>query len=111
MQIAEDLKTILKVFNKNIFKVNSMKTSLSDTDQKVEKVLIDIIKQKSISERLKQMEYLTSLVVHLSKRAIARNNIGKDKLELDLLFVELHYGEELSNKVHRHLIKISYEKE
>ncbi len=87
-----------------------MKTLLSDTDQKVEKVLIDIIRQKSISERLRQMEYLTSLVMHLSKRAIARNNIGKDKLELDLLFVKLHYGEELSNKVHRHLIKISHGK-
>ncbi len=65
-----------------------MKTLLSDTDQKVEKVLIDIIRQKSISERLTQMEYLTSLVMHLSKRAIARNNIGKDRLELDLLFVQ-----------------------
>ena len=87
-----------------------MKAILSDTDQKVEKVLINIIKQKSIPEKLKQMENLTSLVMRLSKRAIARNNIGKNKLELDLLFVKLHYGEELSNNVRKHLIKISYEK-
>jgi len=91
--------------------MNTMKPLLSDTDKKVEKILIDIIKQKSIPERLKQMGNLTSLVMQLSKRAIARNNIKKDKLELNMLFVKLHYGEELSNNVRRHLIKISYEKE
>ena len=88
-----------------------MQSLISDTDSKVEDVLINIIKQKSITERLQQMEYLSSLVMNLSKRAIARNNIGKNKLALDLLFVELHYGKELSNKVHHHLIKIYNEKE
>ena len=84
-----------------------MRTLLSDTNPKVEKALINLIRQKSIPERLTQMENLTSLVMQLSKRAIARNNRGKDKRELDLIFVKLHYGEELSNKVRQHLKKIS----
>lgn len=88
-----------------------MRTLLSDTNQKIEKVLIDLIRQKSIPARLKQMESLTSLVIQLSKRAIARSNIGMNKRGLDLLFVKFHYGEELSDKVHQHLIKISNEKE
>ncbi len=85
--------------------------ALSDTNPEAEKILIKLIRQKSIPERLAQMESLTSLVIQLSKRAIARNNINKGKRELDLLFLELHYGEELSNKVRQYFEKISNEKE
>ncbi len=80
---------------------------MQDTNPMVENVLINLIRQKSIPERLARMESLTSLVIQLSKRAIARNNIGKDKRELNLLFVKLHYGEELFKKVRQHLEKIS----
>lgn len=80
---------------------------MQDTNPKVEDVLINLIRQKSIPERLAQTESLTSLVIRLSKRAIARNNIGKDKRELDLLFIKLHYGEELAGKVRKYLKNIS----
>ena len=87
-----------------------MNPLLSDTNQKAEKVLIDLIRQKSTSERLRQMESISSLVMQLSKRAIARNNKGKIKQELDLLFVKINYGEELYEKVRNYLIKINNEK-
>lgn len=87
-----------------------MNPLLSDTNKKAGKVLIDLIRQRNISERLRQMQSLTSLIMRLSKRAIARNNEGKTKRELDLLFVKLNYGEELYEKVRDYLIKIDHEK-
>lgn len=87
-----------------------MKALLTNNDQKIEKILIKLIKGKSITERLKNVGALTSLVIRLSKRAIARSNTGKNKCELDLLFVKLHYGEELFEKVKLYLLKYSNEK-
>ncbi len=86
-----------------------MKPSLSDTDPKIEKVLIDLIKQKSIPERLKQTTSFSSLIINLSKRAIARRNVGKNKQELDLIFVNLHYGETLAEKVRLYLLNMPHE--
>ena len=82
-----------------------MKTKLSDTNPSAEEALINLIRKKSINERLSQVESLTSLVLQLSRRAITRANPGKNKRELDLLFIKYHYGEDLSDKVRRYLIR------
>lgn len=76
-----------------------MKTQSSDTNPKVEKKLIELIRQQSISQRLSRTKSLTTFTLNLSRRAIARANPLKSKLELDLLFVQHHYGSELADKV------------
>lgn len=76
-----------------------MRTQSSDTNPLFEKKLIELLWQQSISERLSRTKSLTTFTLNLSRRAIARANPKKNKLELDLLFVEYHYGTELANKV------------
>ncbi len=85
-----------------------MKNILSDTDPKIEKVLINLIRQKSVPQKLSVMASLCSLTINLSKRAIARNNPGKSKMELDLLFVKYNYGDDLYNNVRNYVSKIGY---
>ena len=38
-------------------------------------------------------------ILNLSKRAIYRANPGESKSELDLIFVRLHYGDDLADKL------------
>ena len=80
----------------------------SDTNPEAEKVLISLIRSKSIPERLSRLESLSSLTIRLSKRGIARANPDKSKKEIDLLFVRLHYGETLFNKLKQFLSDFSY---
>ena len=85
-----------------------MKLQSSDTNPEAEKVLISLIRSKSIRERLSRLESLSSLTIRLSKRGITRANPGKSKQELDLLFVKHHYGEILFNKLKQFLLKSTY---
>ncbi|MCH7770235.1 MAG: hypothetical protein IIA49_04355, partial [Bacteroidetes bacterium] len=85
-----------------------MRLQSSDTNPEAEKVLINLIRSKSIPERLSRLVSLSSLTIRLSKRGIARANPGKSKHELDLLFVKLHYGETLFKKLKQFLLKSSY---
>ncbi len=86
-----------------------MKKPLTDTNPKIEKILIDLIREKTVTERLTQFTALTSLTLGLSKRALSRRYPGKNQRELDLLFVEYHYGKDLSEKVKQYLLKLSNE--
>ena len=55
------------------------------------------------SERLRRSLELSSFAIALSKRAIKRANQDPTQKELDLLFVEYHYGSELAGKVRNRL--------
>ncbi len=87
-----------------------MKPLLSDTSPEAEKVLIDLIRSKSVPERLSRVFSMSSLAIRLSKRAIARRNPGLTKKELDLLFVKYHYGEDIYNRIKHYLLKSFDEK-
>lgn len=82
-----------------------MKTQSVDTNEKTEKVLISIIRKKSPSQKLSQVFSLSQMAIQLSKRAIRRANPNLDDNEIKLLFIELHYGKDLANKVRRHFNK------
>ena len=86
-----------------------MPTRTSDTNPKTEEILISLIRGKSISERLAQLASLTSLTLHLSKRAIKRANPKMNKRELDLLFIKYHHGENFCDKVNEYLLNSAYE--
>jgi hypothetical protein len=47
-------------------------------------------------EKVAQVGSLSALVIGLSRRAIARANPGLSPQELDVKFVELHYGKPLA---------------
>lgn len=73
--------------------------NMNDTNPKVESILIEMISKLTVSQRLAKTLSFSSAVLNLSKRAIYRANPGKSKSELDLIFVRLHYGNELADKL------------
>ena len=85
-----------------------MSVQSSDTNPEAEKVLINLIRSKSIPERLSRLGSLSSLTIRLSKRGITRANPDKSKKEIDLLFVKLHYGETLFINLKQFLSDFSY---
>jgi hypothetical protein len=76
-----------------------MPTHLTDTNPAAEEFQISLFRRASSSEKLALAFSLSETVIQLSKRAIARANPGMSKRELDIVFVELHYGKELAEKV------------
>lgn len=82
-----------------------MRPQSIDTNLAVEIKLIDMIRKLTTSQRMLKSFSLSSTVINLSKRAINRANPNKDKTELDLIFVKLHYGNELADKLKLYLQK------
>jgi hypothetical protein len=80
-----------------------MKTLSRDTHPKAEKVLIGLIRKASVAKRISRMHSLTRTMLRLSKRAIAKANPGLSEQELKMLFVKIHYGDELANRLHTYL--------
>jgi PP-loop superfamily ATP-utilizing enzyme len=78
---------------------------LSDTHPEAEKVQTELIRRMSVAERLARMRAWTRTLVHLSREGIARANPGLDERELDLLWVEHHYGPDLAAKLRAYLEK------
>ena len=61
--------------------------------------LLELLRRKSPSDKVAQVRALSQLVIGLSRRALERANPGKSQAEQDLLFIRLHYGEELARRV------------
>ena len=87
-----------------------MKTQSIDTDTNAEKVLISLLRKASISKKFYQVRSLSQMTIQLSKRAIARANENLNEEEVDLLFVNLHYGQRLAERVKDYIKRIHYEK-
>jgi len=75
----------------------------SDTHPEAERVQIDLLRRASTAERFALACSLTATAVSLARRAIARANPDFSPREVDLKFVELHYGKELASRVRRYL--------
>lgn len=87
-----------------------MKTPAIDTNPKTEAVLISLFRNATLAQKMSQVRSLTQTVIQLSKRAIARANKGIDAQEVDLLFVEFHYGKDLADRLRAYLGKTRHEK-
>ena len=68
-----------------------------------EAVLIELLRNATVAERVARMRSLTSMAIDLSRRAIARANPELSDEEVGLKFVELHYGKDLAGRVRRYL--------
>lgn len=80
-----------------------MITQSADTNPKVEKFQISLIRQASIAKRIARMRSLSQTVVQLSRRAIMRANPDLSEQELNLIFVSYHYGTELADRLRKYL--------
>jgi len=82
---------------------------LSDTHPDAEKVQIDLIRKASVAKRISMMRSLTSMLVKLSRRGIARLNPNFDSQEVNLLWVEINYGKPLAEELRIYLKKATHE--
>lgn len=87
-----------------------MKIQSIDTDPNAEKVLISLLRKASISKKFYQVRSLSQMTIQLSKRAIKRANENLNEEEVDLLFINLHYGQGLAERVKDYMRRIHYEK-
>ena len=74
-----------------------------DTAPQAEKVQIELIRQSSIARRISMVRSLSRTAMFLSRRAIWRANPSLNEREVDLLFVELHYGEDLAQRLRSYM--------
>ena len=76
---------------------------LSDTDEKIEKIQIDLIRQLSTSERVSRVRSLSQTVIRLSRRAIRQANPDLSEKELKYIFLAYHYGNEVAEKFKKYI--------
>lgn len=76
---------------------------LSDTDEKIEKIQIGLIRQLSIAERVSRLRSLSQTVINLSRRAIRRTNPELNEKELKFKFLAYHYGKEIAEQFKKYI--------
>jgi hypothetical protein len=86
-----------------------MSTQSIDTSPEAEKFLISLIRKASLKQKFRQIQSLSSFVRNLSMKAIQRANPDLSKVERDILFVQLHYGNDLAEKLREYLKRNHYE--
>lgn len=82
---------------------NNMKTQSPDTHPQAEEKLIELIRKQTPAQKMAQVSALTFTAMRLSKRAIARANKDLNEQEVNLLFIEYHYGKDLADRVRKYL--------
>lgn len=80
-----------------------MRTQSADTSVEAEKVQIDLLRKASPEKRLSLMCSLSETVRFLSKQAIQQKHPEWDQREVNIAFVEYHYGKELAENLRRYL--------
>ncbi len=78
---------------------------LSDTHPHVEKVLIELLRKATLSERVSRAFSMSAMVKDLSMRAVAKANPEYSQQEVKLKWAELHYGKDLADRVREYLRK------
>ncbi|MFH1920053.1 MAG: hypothetical protein ABIP48_09230 [Planctomycetota bacterium] len=75
----------------------------SDTSPEAERIQVELLRKASNAERFARMCSLTATAISLSRRAIARAHPDLTPEEVDLKFVELHYGSKLATDLRKYL--------
>ena len=70
--------------------------TLSDTDPRVERVQIELLRKATVAQRFGLARSLSQSVIELARRAIRRRGAHED---VRLVFIEQHYGAELAERV------------
>lgn len=83
-----------------------MKTQSEDTHPDVERVQIELLRKATVAHRFRLVRSLSQTAIQLAWRAIERANPGASRDELAVIFVTVHHGEELGNRLREHLAKL-----
>jgi hypothetical protein len=76
-----------------------------DTSPEAERVQVELLRSVPVSRRLHLACSLSAAIVSVARRALARADPGAGQAELDLRFVELHYGSALAAALRAELMK------
>ncbi len=87
-----------------------MKPQSIDTDVRVEKELLKTFRGMSSSERFYKAVHLTDFVMRQSKKAIADANPHLNELEQKIMFISVHYGEEIAERIRKYWVKKNEQK-
>ena len=82
-----------------------MTSFYEDTHPLVEKKHLELLKGLTTTEQLKKTLEMTSWLLWLSKKAIAKANPLWSPQTIDLFFVKNYYGEKLAQRLERYLEK------
>jgi hypothetical protein len=69
----------------------------TDTTADAERVQVELLRRAPVARRLRVALQLSATVAAAARRALARARPQASRRELDLWFVELHYGAELAD--------------
>ena len=76
-------------------------SALNDTTPEAERFQVALMRKMKPAERVARMRALSSLVIGFSRQAIAKSFGFSVKEDIDLKFVELHYGSMLADGMRR----------
>lgn len=77
----------------------------ADTSAEAERVQIDLLRAASVPRRVRLAWSLSATVIGLARQALARAEPRASRRDLDLRFVELHYGADLAAALRHHLTR------
>ncbi len=76
---------------------------LSDTHPHAEKVMIELLRKATVSQRVSRAFSMSAMVKDLSMRAVAKANPEYTQQEVKLKWAELHYGKDLADRVREYI--------
>ena len=79
------------------------RTLSRDTAPAAEAVQIELLRKASVSRRLALARSLSTTVIELSRRAISRRHPDASDREVLLMWVRIHYGPELAQRLQAYL--------
>lgn len=88
----------------------SKPSSIQDTSQQADSVLISLLRDKPAPARLYDAVCASNRVAEQCKNAIRRRHPGLSEVDVKLLFIELNYGREIANQVRNWLMKLDNER-
>lgn len=76
---------------------------MNDTNKSAEKIQIKLLRKASVCQRIHIANSLSETTRNLSRRAILRANPHYSKQDVDIAFIDLHYGRKLAERLKAYL--------
>jgi hypothetical protein len=79
------------------------KTQSSDTSPEMEKLLFELLRQKTPAERFQMTNDITEAAIDLWRAGVVKRHPEWSEQEVSLHWVEAHYGSEWAERIRREL--------
>ena len=79
------------------------KTQSPDTSPEMEKLLFELLRQKTPAERFQMANDITEAAIDLWRAGVMKRHPDWSEQEVSLHWVEVHYGREWAEKIRREL--------